>query len=285
MPYEWIGGPSNTGDATANVIFGIAWNHDNNALHVLDNYGQNVATSGLVGTRIEGFDGDDILIGDMYDPFPGSFDTESDHIYGGNGNDQIYGDTSNAASYLITFNGGPLEVGIDPQFNARVDGSTDRLWGDAGNDSIWGGGGSDYIWGGTGNDVLDGGYGDDSIWGGLGKDVMVGGNGADDFVFQSINETTRAARDRISGFEHLLDDIDLRGIDANGTLAGNGVFKWIGKAAFTGVRGQLHYTLYNPAGVANDKTIIEGDLNGDRRADFQIELTGLVALSAADFFL
>ena len=41
----------------------------------------------------------------------------------------------------------------------------------------------------------------------------------------------------------------------------------------------------NPIGLASDKTIVAGDINGDRVADFQIELTGLKALTAADFVL
>ena len=49
--------------------------------------------------------------------------------------------------------------------------------------------------------------------------------------------------------------------------------------------GQLIERLYNPAGTANDKTIIYGDINGDARADFQIELTGIKPLTVSDFIL
>jgi serralysin len=41
----------------------------------------------------------------------------------------------------------------------------------------------------------------------------------------------------------------------------------------------------NLSGTANDKTIVEGDINGDRVADFQIELSGLKVLVASDFLL
>jgi hypothetical protein len=37
--------------------------------------------------------------------------------------------------------------------------------------------------------------------------------------------------------------------------------------------------------TANDKTIVEGDTDGDGRADFQIALTGLIKLSQGDFVL
>src|SRR5690349_19370886 len=56
-------------------------------------------------------------------------------------------------------------------------------------------------------------------------------------------------------------------------------------AAFTGVKGQIHWFQENPAGTANDKTMVEGDINGDKHADFAIELKGLISLSAADFVL
>lgn len=47
----------------------------------------------------------------------------------------------------------------------------------------------------------------------------------------------------------------------------------------TGVAGQLHYL------VSGANTLIEGDFNGDKVADFQIELTGLVTLTGTDFVL
>jgi hypothetical protein len=81
--------------------------------------------------------------------------------------------------------------------------------------------------------------------------------------------------------------IDLSAIDANGALPGNGVFHFqaANGAAFTGVAGQLHWFQINAIGSSNDKTIIEGDINHDKIADFQIELKGLVHLTAADFVL
>ena len=42
---------------------------------------------------------------------------------------------------------------------------------------------------------------------------------------------------------------------------------------------------FNFAGTAYDRTIIYGDVTGDARADFQIELRGLKNLTASDFFL
>ena len=43
----------------------------------------------------------------------------------------------------------------------------------------------------------------------------------------------------------------------------------LGQGAFSGAKGELHYKFEGPA-----KTIVEGDVNGDKKTDFQIELTG-----------
>ena len=156
-------------------------------------------------------------------------------------------------------------------------------------DTLVGNNGNNSLFGGAGNDILSGGVGSDNLTGGLGRDTMTGGTGADVFDFNVVSETgkTAATRDIIKDFQHLVDDIDLSTIDANTKVAGNQVFKFLAvkAAAFTGVAGQLHWLQINPTGTLNDKTIIEGDINGDRVADFQIELTGLKLLTASDFVL
>ena len=153
---------------------------------------------------------------------------------------------------------------------------------------------ANILTGNTGGNVLSGGAGVDTLTGGRGRDIMTGGLSTDasvrdvfDFNVASETGKTASTRDIIKDFRHLVDDIDLRTIDANGSAAGNTAFKFLAAhgAAFTGVKGQLHWLQLNRAGTAADKTIIEGDINGDRIADFQIELTGLKNLTAGDFFL
>ena len=56
-------------------------------------------------------------------------------------------------------------------------------------------------------------------------------------------------------------------------------------ATFTGVKGQLRWRQENPTGTVNDKTIVEGDIDGNKIADFMIELIGLRALNSGDFVL
>ncbi|MEQ1717959.1 MAG: calcium-binding protein [Hyphomicrobium sp.] len=168
----------------------------------------------------------------------------------------------------------------------------DTLTGGAGVDKLTGGLGVDSLSGGDGKDLLTGGDGNDTLNGGLLRDAMSGGTGADKFVFSVAADMGKTAltRDTISDFTHnttlaLSDRIDLSAIDASTKIAGNNAFTWAGKVAFTGVAGQLHYLVSDAIGTANDKTIVEGDYNGDKIADFQIELAGMKALVAADFVL
>lgn len=133
----------------------------------------------------------------------------------------------------------------------------------------------------AGNDRLTGGLGADILRGGGGRDVLVGGAGADDFDFNAISETgkTAATRDGITDFQHRIDDIDLSTIDASTKKAGNQAFKYIGIADFHKVAGELHYVF------RGSNTVVEGDVNGDGRADFQILLTGHKVLTVGDFIL
>lgn len=165
----------------------------------------------------------------------------------------------------------------------------EALTGTSGADVLMGGSDIDQIFGLAGNDSLYGMAGDDRLIGGLGSDVMSGGAGNDVFVFNTAKETSKtgSTSDLITDFVHLRDEIDLSGIDANGSASGNAAFKFLAKedAEFTGVKGQLHWFEINEKGTSRDRTVIEGDLNGDAKADFSITLSGLVTLSAQDFVL
>jgi hypothetical protein len=80
-------------------------------------------------------------------------------------------------------------------------------------------------------------------------------------------------------FNHVeLDHIDLSDIDAK-KGAGNQAFKFIGAKAFTHHKGELHYI--KKAGYL----LVEGDMDGNGKADFQIEVHGVTKLGALDFNL
>lgn len=167
----------------------------------------------------------------------------------------------------------------------------DLLGGFGGNDKIDGKGGNDYLVGGDGKDTLLGGVGNDKLYGGNGLDKMTGGKGDDDFIFGTPLETgkTQATADRIMDFVHGHDDIDLRLIDANGKPDGDTKFKFIAKMGqvFSADHkgGELHWNQINSTNNALDRTIVEGDINGDGKADFTIVLQGLIKLTAGDFLL
>ena len=181
---------------------------------------------------------------------------------GGSGDDEIIG---NSAANLIDGGGGD-----------------DTLEGGRGNDTVRGGIGDDSLLGARDNDLLEGGTGDDTLVGGSGQDTLTGGGGADSFVLTALSDSgaTAATRDVITDFATGTDVIDLSALDANLGSGGNQVFDFIGTDAFTAA-GQLRFVL----DAANNRTIVEGNVNGNLGADFQIELTGLHNLTEGDFDL
>jgi serralysin len=247
----------------------------------------------------------------------------ADHIYGGagqdtasggNGRDTFHATVGDGNDYYIG-NGGDDTLDLSETFaGAEVDlaagyaNSTDIgmdilntiedvagsrgidvIRGSSAANELSGGAGNDSLYGMAGNDILSGDSGDDALYGGTGRDIMSGGFGADTFYFLAPNESgaTASSRDVITDFTHGVDHIDLSAIDANSTVVGNDAFSFLDIAgtAFGGVAGQLRWYQQDNTGTANDRTIIEGDINGDRVADFQIELTGLIPLTAPDFIL
>jgi Peptidase M10 serralysin C terminal/RTX calcium-binding nonapeptide repeat (4 copies) len=169
--------------------------------------------------------------------------------------------------------------------NANGGDGNDSIFGSAADNTLNGGNGNDLMAGFGGNDTLDGGAGNDELTGGAGKDQLTGGPGADFFDFISLSDSgvTAGTRDLIADFEQGSDTIDLSAIDANMTAAGNDPFTFIGtNTPFTGTPGQLH-AFWSAIGQ-----IIEGDVNGDKKADFSIEIadpTHAITLTSTSFVL
>jgi len=63
--------------------------------------------------------------------------------------------------------------------------------------------------------------------------------------------------------------LDISAIDANTKVKGNQAFDFIGKSAFSQEAGQLHV---NKRG---DFYSVEGDINGDGKADFSVLVYGM----------
>ncbi len=127
--------------------------------------------------------------------------------------------------------------------------------------------------------VKSGTEGNDVLRATAGVDELTGAAGRDRFVFGDAKPLAQAAsvRDIVTDFVRGTDRIDLRTIDADSTKAGNQSFKLV--TAFDGKAGQL------VAAQAGGNTLLSGDVNGDGRADFVIQLTGVSAFGAADVML
>jgi Ca2+-binding RTX toxin-like protein len=135
---------------------------------------------------------------------------------------------------------------------------------------------------GAGNDVLKGGRGAEQLEGDAGADVISGGGGADHFVFVLAADSTvaKSGRDLIKDFSHAQHDrIDLSVIDAKAGGPPADAFSFIGTHKFDGSAGELRFQPH--AG----HTLIQADTDGDRHADFEIDLQNQVTLTKGDFLL
>ena len=170
------------------------------------------------------------------------------------------------------------------------DGGDNRIEGLAGSDILTGGGGQDTLIGGDGNDSLDGGDdndtlnggdgGDFSIIGGGGADTMTGGVGVDVFRYDLTSDSgiDTGNRDIITDFEVGTDRIQLWRITDPDPI------QFVSDLGTTGFAGggarQVGFTY--PDGTT---TLVQVDSDGDGTADMEIELTGMLTLTAGDFVL
>ena len=153
--------------------------------------------------------------------------------------------------------------------------------GGAGNDTLTGSKFVDHLLGGDGNDTMSAGAGIDELEGGLGRDTMTGGADGDRFDFDNVKEIGKK-----KGLLDLIvdwgdgDTIDLSSIDANGAKKGDKDFKFLKKegAAFKKA-GQVGFD------QKKGNTFVQGDINGDGKADFKLQVAGTIDFVKADFEL
>jgi microcystin-dependent protein len=201
---------------------------------------------GDAGDTLNGLGGDDTLVGN-------------------GGNDTLDGgDGSDTASYRYAAAGISVSLKV----------ATAQATGGAGSDTlthienIIGSNFKDKLVGDGGANVLNGLGGKDKIFGGAGADVLTGGAGPDDFVFKSLKDSGKAQPDLITDLSNI-DSIDLSGIDANTGPAGDQAFHLI-SGAFTHAAGELRLSYDSGTG----RTSLQGDTNGDAKADFNILIAG-----------
>jgi autotransporter-associated beta strand protein len=279
---------------------------------VVDLAAQTVSGGDAEGDTISGFEyatggnGDDELIGDALnnklsaglgnDTLTGGLGNDTldggdgaDSLVGGDGNDTYVvddlgdivveasdGGYDRVASWIDWTLGAEFErlsLWDTTDLNGTGNALANRLDGNAGANILDGGQGNDTLYGMGGNDTLIGGDGADLLDGGTGADSLMGGDSADIFLFSSAIE---ANGDVVGDFNLAEGDrIDLRPIDADVLLADNQGFTWIGEMSFGAVAGELRFA----------DTILEGDLDGDGTADFQISLNGVASLTDANIWL
>jgi Ca2+-binding RTX toxin-like protein len=259
---------------------------------ILNGYlGNDIIHGGAGADRVSGGTGSDLLWGDAgNDTITGGLG--NDQLSGGAGADIMIGGIGNDVYYVDNFgdrvqeqaNGGTDQVFSSIDFamsdNTEIltlSGTARNGLGNAGNNRIIGSDAVNGLSGGAGNDTLEGKGGNDVLDGNSGTDTLTGGAGADTFRFQGLAQSVvGAGRDVITDFSHSQGDkIDLHFIDASTKVAGDQAFTFIGGANFTGVAGQLHF----------QGGILSGDVNGDGRADFEVQVKGAASLVIGDFVL
>ena len=249
-------GPQNTGEGTDTLI-SI----------------ENVTGSAFADT-LRGTSGDNILIGGAGDDTLFGLGGSNDRLDGGDGID--------TASYAGVTAGVRVDLNVTGSQYTGI--GSDRL---ISIENVTGSSFADTLTGNAGANALIGGGGIDVLTGGLGRDTLTGGADRDVFDFNTAADSAVGAgiRDVITDFQPGLDDIDLTGIDANTGRSGDQSFRFIGTKGFSGKEGELQYQTSDQAGTADDITVVRGDVNGDRVADFEIEIRGIVQLSSGDFLL
>ena len=205
--------------------------------------------------------------------------TRADKLIGNQANNKLMGGDGNDTLSGLAGNDRLLgEKGADSIFGGT---GSDKESGGGGADLLNGGRGVDRLSGGPGNDTLNGGDNGDVLRGGAGQDTMSGGDGDDVFAFRSLADSggISTQRDHIVDFTHGHDHIVISPIDADATTPGNQDFSFIGTTQFSGTPGELRYFKLSSA------TIVLADVNGDKAADFSLELDQRMDLVMGDFLL
>ena len=270
-----------TAAATVNLTTGLASSVQtgNDTLagieNIIGSIGINNITDGAGSNQINGMGGNDT--------FAMTVDNARDDIFGGVGIDTInYSGFATNLSVTLNGNANATVVG-----SAALNANADRI---SGVENFIGGSGNDTITGDNLANALNGGAGNDTIRGGLGADALTGGLGADNFMFSSsggllgfgINYDSGlgAARDVLADFVSGTDRLDFSGIDANTSILVNGnqafSFNATAGAAITAA-GQLVFH-YEGTG-ANEITVIQGNVNNNLAADFEVALLGHITFN------
>lgn len=225
------------------------------------------AVSGSTDSTLIGGSGEQTLIGG----------SGNDLIDGGAGNDVLSGGAgADTVSYASATAGVTVNLGLGRQDTTGA--GIDTI---SGFENLTGSDFDDVLFGNAGDNVIMGGAGNDRIIGGGGADTLFGGAGADTFLLQTMAQSTNEARDAIRDFNRAEGDIiDLSQIDAIAGTANNDKFTFVETGAFTGKAGQLIAVAESP-----NHFLVQGDVNGDGKADFSFWVDSPAPLNAGSFML
>ncbi|MDB9447426.1 Ig-like domain-containing protein [Anabaena sp. CS-542/02] len=208
---------------------------------------------------------------------------------GAAGTNNITQITSDSTNLTINVTGnGNLQIAAPTLTGNNPTGVTINANTFTGNLTATGTAGVDTLTGGAGADTLNGGPGNDTLTGGAGADRLTGGAGADRFVYTAVADSNAATLtgagttfDVITGFTPGTDRIVLTGLRFNAAqLLANAPANLAAVAALNIAQGTVNFFT-----LGNNTYIVGGgdaNLNVDQN-DLFIQLTGNVALTAADF--
>lgn len=232
-----------------------------------------------------------------------------DTIDGGAGEDEIYFGSafdmfgnSTPVTQAVTLNLA-LTVAQDLGFygndtflnfeNVRGGAGDDKFLGTNAVNDLVGEGGADYLRGFGGDDIILGEEGGDTLIGDAGADKLHAGHalnsstetdGDPDVIrYLRLSDSTVEDADSIFEFENIArggcDKIDLSDIDANSSLAGNQVFKFIGTAGFSSAIGEVKLV------ISGDNTLVLVNNDSDTQSEMVIIVKDVTGLTADDFIL
>lgn len=245
-----------------------------------------VGTGSRFADTLIGGGGDDTLRGSGgNDVMNGGSGDDNDLLYGGDGDDRFSsagGDdtliggsgvdsltlATSSVGWNVSLSAGTAVLG---DFRTLTLSGIETVEGSALNDTITGNAAANLLFGSSGSDRLNGGSGEDTLVGGSSADTLIGGAGVDEFRFGIFSDSSPSATDRIADFAPGVDHIALPG--APGIVT----YVFIGTGAFTGTANEVRF--FSADGV----TTIEVRQLGNSVNDMEIDLTGIVALTAADF--
>ena len=281
---NWAGDYTATNTIMARIMDAEVRDGDlSGRMPLLGDDGANTLEASTGRNIMVGFGGNDTLIGGTGDDqMKGGSGADSLSLSGGN--DLIDGGTG--ADWLVISGGNGATVNLAAGirqatgFGSHVIRDIENVEGGTGVDTLYGNLVANVLMGGAGADALRGQAGADVLVGGIGRDLLAGGGDTDRdlFVFETVADSALGStqRDTINGFVHGVDDIDLRGIDANGGLTGDQAFAWGGTTAKAfGLWGIMSAT----------SVVLKGDATGDGVADFEILLNGISVLDRNDLLL